>query len=57
MEKGRAPEPSMLNSNSQPQYEDLQYSNEDIKHIEDWVKRAPPLSSFSYTFLTYNRPR
>lgn len=39
VEKGRAPEPNFLNSNSQHIQEDLQYSNQDIKHIEDWVKR------------------
>lgn len=36
---GKAPEPSFLNSNSQHVLEDLKYSNEDIKHIEDWTKR------------------
>lgn len=39
VEKGRAPEPTFLNSNSQHVQEDLNYSNQDIKHIEDWVKR------------------
>ncbi|EUC40109.1 GMC oxidoreductase [Bipolaris oryzae ATCC 44560] len=39
VEKGRAPEPTFLNSNQQEVFEDLHYSNEDIKHIEDWVKR------------------
>ena len=39
VEKGRAPEPSFLNSNSQDVLEDLKYSKEDIKHIEDWTKR------------------
>jgi alcohol oxidase len=32
-EKGR------LNSNSQPVYEELKYGKEDIKHVEEWVKR------------------
>ncbi|KAF2108409.1 alcohol oxidase p68 [Lophiotrema nucula] len=36
---GRAPEPSFLNSNQHAVQEDLQYTNEDIKHIEDWTKR------------------
>ena len=39
VKKGRAPEPSLLNSNSQDVMEDLKYSKEDIKHIEDWTKR------------------
>lgn len=39
MKKGRAPEPNMLNSNSQDVMDDLKYTNEDIKHVEDWVKR------------------
>jgi alcohol oxidase len=45
--QGRAPEPNVLNSNAQHLHEDLQYSTEDIKHIQDWVKRAlspcPPI--------------
>ena len=40
IEKGKAPSPSFLNSNSQHVLEDLNYSTEDIKHIEDWVKRT-----------------
>lgn len=40
LKKGKAPEPNWLNSNAQEQFEDLKYSNEDIKHIEDWVKRT-----------------
>lgn len=28
-----------LNSNKQDIWEDLEYGNEDIKHIEEWVKR------------------
>ncbi|KAJ4992501.1 Alcohol oxidase 1 [Stagonosporopsis vannaccii] len=39
IEKGKAPSPSFLNSNSQHVLEDLQYSTEDIKHIENWTKR------------------
>ena len=38
-ESGKAPEPNFLNSNSQALQEDLQYSNDDIAHIEEWVKR------------------
>ena len=37
--KGRNPKVRWLNSNKQGVYEDLKYSNEDIKHIEEWVKR------------------
>ena len=40
IEKGKAPSPNFLNSNSQHVLEDLNYSTEDIKHIEDWVKRT-----------------
>lgn len=40
IEKGKAPSPSFLNSNSQHVLEDLQYSTEDIKHIENWTKRT-----------------
>jgi len=36
---GKAPKQSFLNSNAQPVYEDLEYSTEDLKHIEEWVKR------------------
>ncbi|KAH6643937.1 alcohol oxidase p68 [Boeremia exigua] len=39
LEKGKAPSPSFLNSNSQHVLEDLHYTNEDIKHVIDWVKR------------------
>ena len=42
VKKGRAPEPSLLNSNSQDVLEDLKYSKQDIKHIEDWTKRTFP---------------
>lgn len=40
MEAGKAPKPSWLNSNAQHVLEDLQYTKEDIKHVEDWVKRT-----------------
>ncbi|KAA8627116.1 Alcohol oxidase p68 [Pyrenophora tritici-repentis] len=39
LEKGRAPQPNFLSSNQQEIMDDLHYSNEDIKHIEDWTKR------------------
>jgi alcohol oxidase len=35
---GKAPEISMLNSNSQEVREDLEYTNEDIDHVIEWVK-------------------
>jgi len=40
LEKGKAPSPSFINSNSQHVLEDLQYTTEDIKHIENWTKRT-----------------
>jgi alcohol oxidase len=40
IEKGKAPSPSFLNSNSQHVLEDLQYTTEDIKHVENWTKRT-----------------
>jgi len=39
LEPGKAPEPSFLNSNVQTVREDLQYSKEDLNHVEEWVKR------------------
>jgi len=39
VDSGKPAKPSMLNSNSQNVYEDLQYSRKDIEHIEEWVKR------------------
>jgi alcohol oxidase len=36
---GKAPQTSFLNSSQQNILEDLQYNNEDIKQIEEWVKR------------------
>lgn len=48
IEKGTAPKPSFLNSNSQHVLEDLQYTSEDIKHVESWVKRMSlPILFFS----------
>ena len=40
LKPGKAAEPTWLNSNSQAIMEDLEYTNEDIKHIIDWTKRA-----------------
>lgn len=40
LQKGKAPSPSFINSNCQDVLEDLQYSTEDIKHIENWTKRT-----------------
>jgi len=37
---GKVPAPNWLNSNSQTVYDELQYTDEDIKHIENWVKRT-----------------
>ena len=45
LEKGRAPQPNFLSSNKQDIMDDLHYSNEDIKHIEDWTKRKLLFSS------------
>jgi alcohol oxidase len=39
IEAEKAPKANILNSNSQRVYEDLKYSQEDIKQIEEWVKR------------------
>lgn len=39
VESGKAPQPSMLNSNKQEIREDLPYSKEDLLAIEEWVKR------------------
>lgn len=39
LKPGKAPEASFLNSNQHYVQEDLKYTNEDIKHIEDWTKR------------------
>jgi hypothetical protein len=58
--KGRTPEPSFLNSSQHYVQEDLQYSNEDIKHIEDWTKRMSfPLANYIMFLLslTLRRPR
>ncbi|KAF1350309.1 alcohol oxidase p68 [Lizonia empirigonia] len=39
LKQGKAPSPSFLNSNSQHVLDDLHYTSEDIKHIENWTKR------------------
>ena len=67
LDAGKAPKPNLLNSNSQDVFEDLKYSEEDIKHIEEWVKRhvettwhslgvCPP-STPSIFFHTLTGPR
>lgn len=38
VEPGKAPQVSWLTSNKQETREDLQYSREDLLHIEEWVK-------------------
>lgn len=38
LKKGKAPNAAYLNSNQQEILEDLDYSTEDIKHVEEWVK-------------------
>lgn len=54
---GRAPEPSFLNSNAQHIMEDLKYSKEDIKHIEDWTKRKLSSRCAPERKLTHLRSR
>jgi alcohol oxidase len=44
LKPGKAPSPSFLNSNSQHVLEDLHYTNEDIQHVINWVKRMSPSS-------------
>lgn len=39
VDAGRPPEPSILNSNAQNYYEPLEYTKEDIEHVEKWVQR------------------
>ncbi|KAF1848197.1 GMC oxidoreductase [Cucurbitaria berberidis CBS 394.84] len=39
VKKGKAPAPNFLNSNCQEVFEDLEYTKQDIQHVEDWVKR------------------
>jgi alcohol oxidase len=39
IEAGKPPKANILNSNSQHVYDDLKYSKEDIKQVEEWVKR------------------
>jgi alcohol oxidase len=39
---GKSPAVSYLNSNQQDIMEDLDYSNEDIKQVEEWVKVRSP---------------
>lgn len=49
VDAGKAPEPNILNSNSQAVREDLQYSEEDLRHIEEWVKVSASVFWFSYS--------
>jgi hypothetical protein len=46
VQSGKAPEPSMLNSNQQAVREDLPYSKEDIEHVIEWTK-----VSYYYLFV------
>lgn len=39
IESGKPPKESFLNSHRKDVYQDLKYSKQDIKHIEEWVKR------------------
>jgi alcohol oxidase len=39
VKSGKAPQPSWLNSNQQEIQHDLEYSEKDLKDIEEWVKR------------------
>lgn len=55
VESGQAPQPNMINSNQQEVREDLPYSNEDIAHVEEWVKvRSLPPSQPS---LQHTKPK
>jgi len=46
---GKTPDPNMLNSNSHAVREDLKYSDEDLYHIEEWVKVSTSLVGFLYS--------
>ncbi|KAI9694261.1 MAG: Alternative oxidase, mitochondrial precursor [Bogoriella megaspora] len=39
VDSGKAPQVSFLTSNQQTMREDLQYTKEDLLHVEEWVKR------------------
>jgi alcohol oxidase len=39
VEAGKPPEPHLLNSNAKEMREELEYTSEDISHIEKWVQR------------------
>lgn len=55
VESGKAPQPNMINSNQQEVREDLPYSNEDIAHVEEWVKvRSTPPPNHTHT---HSRPK
>jgi hypothetical protein len=57
VEAGKAPQPSMLNSNQWAVREDLPYSKEDINHVIEWTKVGFCFPSISSTIpdglLTY----
>ena len=42
VEPGEAPQTSFLKSNRQEIREDLEYTKEDIAHVEEWVKVSSP---------------
>ncbi len=39
VEAGKPPEPNILSSSAKDTREELEYTSEDIAHIEKWVKR------------------
>jgi GMC oxidoreductase len=39
VEAGNPPEPNLLNSNANTKRDELEYTSEDIAHVEKWVKR------------------
>jgi len=42
---GKPASATLLNSHRQDIHDDLQYSKEDIAHVEEWVKRVRTLPS------------
>lgn len=58
-EAGAAPKASYLTSNRQAIRQDLEYSNKDVEHIEEWTKRHVETTwhslgvSISYTPVPY----
>lgn len=61
VQAGKAPQPSMLNSNQQAVREDLPYSKEDIDHVIEWTKvsfthyRRTDFLDLPLTYLTAPR--